>query len=274
MILSRPTIHILLLCGFLSACNSDPNSSVGQQETVETVQAETESPYPALLTQAFDAHGSYAKWEAQKTMDFKIDKDGVPERHLVNLKNRNTLIQYGEKYHIGFDGNNVWVHPNKAAFGKGSPRFYHNLRFYFVAMPFIIGDSGINYKVLPQKEMLGKNYDALSVTYNEGVGDAPDDEYILLLDPETHRMEWLLYTVTYYSGKPEMKYNALHYSEWQVVDDLLLPSKMEGYKYEDGKITDKRYERIVNDLFFSVAAPHPNFFEMPDGAEIDSLIQH
>ena len=265
------TVSIIVL--FFSSCTPE-TQSVDESQESEEVAVVAPPNYPNLLIQAFNAHGGLEQWQSMSTLDFAIDKDGQPEQHIVDLKSRKVIIEYGDQYRIGFNGKDVWVAPNKAAFGKGSARFYHNLRFYFVAMPFIVSDPGIKYEVLPQKNINGKNYDALSIKYNEGVGDAPDDEYILHFDPETHQMEWLLYTVTYYSGKPETKYNALHYNEWQEVDGLLLPQKMVGYKYENGQIGEKRYERAINILALAEVPPYPDFFEMPEVAEIDSLIQH
>ena len=74
------------------------------------------------------------------------------ERQEFNLEMRYALIIHPD-YLIGFDGQDVWISPNKELFKKGSPRFYHNLNFYFFTVPFIFSDEGVNYELLPEKEI-------------------------------------------------------------------------------------------------------------------------
>jgi hypothetical protein len=114
----------------------------------------------------------------------------------------------------------------------------------------------------------------MRITYENGTGDAPDDEYIICYNPEDYRMEWLFYTVTYFSGKESNSYNAIHYNEWQSLGDLLLPMKMTGYKTSGDSITEKRYERMFYDISLEENALSYTIFEMPENAEIDSLIKH
>ncbi len=253
----------------LTGCAESPSPS--KTDNLEPEPTTATVPLPDLLQSSLEAHGGLDRWESMKTMAYTVERREKPERHLIDLQTRKVLLTH-EDYKLGFDGQEVWVSPNKAAFGDGSARFYHNLRFYFVAMPFIVSDPGIKYEVLSEKELNGKKYDALRITYNEDVGDAPEDEYILHFDPETHQMEWLLYTVTYYTGQPGERYNALHYSAWQEVNGLIVPKKMEGYRFEDGQIGEKRYERLVEDFELTTIQPDPAQFEIPKEAEIDSLI--
>ena len=227
---------------------------------------------PIILKQGLTAHGGLARWNALHTLEYTIQKKEQPEKHVVDLKSRKVHISHPD-YQIGFDGKDVWVTPNKEAFGKTSPRFYHNLIFYFYAIPFVLADPGINYEMLPQKEIRGQLYDVVKISYNEGVGDAPDDYYIAHFNTETHLMDWLLYTVTYFSGNKSEKFNILNY-EWQTINGLTVPSKMIGYKYADGQVGDLRYERPFTAVQLRTDKVNPAIFAMPQGAEIDALITH
>ncbi len=273
----RYIFHCFLLISIAitnNACENTPSEDSTAQQADETTATSTENTsdrFPELLMEALTAHGGFDRWRSMKNMSFTVERKGSPEEHLIDLENRKVLLTH-EDYKVGFDGQEVWVSPDKAAFGDGSARFYHNLRFYFVAMPFIVTDPGINYQVLPQKEIQGTTYNALRVTYDAGVGDAPEDEYILHFHPDSNQMEWLLYTVTYYSGEPSEKYNALHYSEWQEVNGLLMPQMMEGYTYQKGKIGEQRYERAIDDFQMTTDKPDQSLFMMPEEAEIDSLV--
>ena len=253
----------LLLIGFIFAC---------QPQSPETPDEPTTptANLPEALSAALEAHGGLEQWQSMRTLEYEIERADSIEHHLIDLQNRKVLLSH-PNYKLGFDGQEVWVSPNKAAFGKGSARFYHNLVFYFHAMPFVLADPGINYEVLPQKEIEGRLYNAVKISYNEGVGDAPDDYYIAHFDAETNQMRWLLYTVTYYSGEANERFNALLYDEWVEVNGLLVPKVNKGYKYADGQIGEMRYERVFNNIKLSIEAPDQSLFEMPENAAIDSL---
>ena len=268
-------LSICLLAIFTFNCNPSNSNNSGTDSTSESKPSTTKTPtnLPAELIAGLNAHGGLGAWSKMKMMEYTLGEGDAAETHLINLANRKTLISQKD-FQIGFDGQEVWVAPNKNAYreGKSSARFYHNLNFYFFAMPFVLADPGINYEILPQKEMDGKTYDGVKVSYNEGVGDSPEDYYIAYFDSETHQMYLLLYTVTYYSGEANEKYRALVYDNWETVNGLLLPKTLKGFTYEDGELGETRYEKVFENLKLSETAPEEGLFEMPAEAEIDSLI--
>ena len=225
---------------------------------------------PAELLAGLKAHGGIGAWKEYGQLSYDLTKRGVNEQLVTDLHSRKVLLTLSD-YKIGYDGQNVWIAPNKEAMGKGSPRFYHNLNFYFFAVPFVFADPGIKYEVLPAREIDGKVYDAVKISYNEGVGDAPGDYYVAHFDQETHQLYLLLYTVTYFSGKPHENYNAIIYHEWQNAGGLMVPKLMKGYKYADGEIGEQRYEARFDNVVFEEKTPAPSLFAMPENAEIDSL---
>lgn len=266
----NPTMNMkkLYYCLFCMAV-ACATPTVEEQSTTTPI-----NPLPEILERGLEAHGGLAQWQQMRTLEFDIQKDSTTVEHqLIDLQNRKVLLRT-DQYQVGFDGQEVWVAPNKAAFGSRSARFYHNLLFYFYALPFLAADPGINYEALPNTKFNGKTYDAVKLTYNEGVGDAPEDEYILYFDSASHQMEWLLYTVTYFTGQKGKKYNALHYAEWQNVNGLLLPELLSGYTFTNDSIGTKRYDRRFENVRIQTATPDQTIFEMPAVAEIDSLIQN
>lgn len=268
--------HQLLLFFFIGTlllnCQSPANKeAINEESTTEETLPKVE--IPQALADGLKAIGGLDRWNEMHFLQYDITRRGKTETHLTNLKNRKILITHSD-YKIGFDGKEVWVAPNKAAFSGSSARFYHNLLFYFFAIPYVLADPGINYEILPEKELDGKTYIPVKVSYNEGVGDAPDDYYIAHFDKETHKMYLLLYTVTYYQGATSEKYNALVYEEWQKVNGLQVPKIMKGYKYENGALGELRYESIFSNVSLSTTPADEAMFEMPVQAEIDSLIKH
>ena len=256
---SKIILHLsflLLLLG--TACNK---SIIPNNTTTPAIKL------PSVLQTALNAHGGLQAWNNVNTIEYTIQKKEQPEKQIIDLKSRRVRIE-NETYTLGYDGQEVWVSPNKAAFGKGSPRFYHNLIFYFFAAPFVLADPGIVYEKLPNKTIKGQTYEVLKISYQSGVGDAPDDYYIAHFNTKTHLMDWLLYTVTYYSSEKSEKFSALHY-EWQEINGLFVPSKMTGYKYADGEIGDLRYERPFLSVQLKKEKMKDAIFAMPQGAEID-----
>lgn len=262
-------ITLIIVCGW--SCKPQNKESV----IADTPESKTEDKanydhIPAELLAGLDAHGGVETWKKYGKLSYDLTKRGNSEQLVTDLHSRKVLLTMSD-HKIGYDGQNVWISPNKEAMGGGSPRFYHNLNFYFFAVPFVFADAGINYEILPAREIDGKLYDAVKISYNEGVGDASGDYYVAHFDQETHQLYLLLYTVTYFSGESHENYNALIYQDWQNVGGLLVPKMMQGYKYADGEIGEQRYEARFENVVFEENAPDPSQFAMPENAEIDSL---
>ncbi|MEQ9413151.1 MAG: DUF6503 family protein [Cyclobacteriaceae bacterium] len=239
-------------------------------------KAETAIDHYALLPDSYKevlkVHGGLEKWRSFGTLeyDLKHEKDSIPTEHYtLDLRNRKDLT-VADSFQIGFDGNEVWVAPNKKTYKGRSARFYHNLYSYFFTIPFVVADPGVIYAE-DTLTVNGKLYDVISVSFEEGVGDADEDAYKMLIDPTTKRFEILLYTVTYYTGEAHENFNALSYEDWVDVNGLQFPSKLVGYKYTHGTTGDKRYEVTFNNIQLKEERPNQDIFNMPTRAEIDSL---
>ncbi|WP_051052737.1 DUF6503 family protein [Fulvivirga imtechensis] len=259
---------LFLLVFTASACSDKPS------DRPDAVIAKKNKPeYPHILQKALDAHGSSAHWQTFYSLEYDLTTTlgkEKKEHQLIDLKSRKVRIS-GSSYTIGFDGEDVWVTPDKVAFAQMPPRFYHNLVFYFFAMPFVLADPGINYEDLGEREIEGKRYLALKVSFQKGVGDADGDLYIAHFNPETFQLEVLLYTVTYFSGEKHENYNVLVYNEWQQVNGLTVPKVMTGHKYEADSIREVRYRAEFSNVDLSDKQADASLFLRPAGAEIDSL---
>lgn len=243
---------------------------IGCQQDTSQSDNSTAS-YPKALSKALEAHGGLDRWKSMHTLKYTMIKSEKPEQHSVDLHTRKVRIAH-EDYTIGYDGKEVWVAPDKAAFGNSSARFYHNLYFYFFALPYLAADPGIVYTELPVREFNGKKYDVVKIGYESGIGDAPDDEYIMHFDQQTGLMHLLLYTVTYFSKEKSDRYNAIIYDDWIDVNGLKLPGSFKGYKYENDQLGDQRYERVFVDHYLDEQPLVESTFAIPAVSEIDSLL--
>lgn len=220
--------------------------------------------YPADLDKVFDKHGTLDKWKAMKSMTYEIVKEEGNEKQQIDLLSRAERID-GSNFSSGYDGKKYWVEADTSY--KGKPKFYTNLIFYFYAMPFVLADEGINYSKIDPLVFEGKSYPGYSISYNDGIGISPQDEYFIHYDAETHEMQWLGYTVTYFSGEKGTKTSWIRYNDWKDFNGLKLPNSLSWYKSEEGKITELRNTRNFTNVAVSSEAFPKGTLQMPEGAK-------
>ncbi len=230
----------VLIC--LSACQSKTLERANK--TVKTEKVEIEKAYPKSIMQVFDAHGGINNWNKYQSLKFEIESVDFNEKNTVNLKSRESLIE-NKNHFLGFDGKNVWLQAKDTMTFKGNAKFYYNLMFYFYAMPFVLADDGIQYTDAVPLQYEGKTYPGIRISYNVGVGESPEDEYILYYDQDSKKMVWLGYTVTYFSGEKSNKFSLIKYEEWESVEHVFLPKKLQWYKFDNGIVGEKRESTAV-----------------------------
>ncbi|MCZ4320136.1 hypothetical protein O4H26_14175 [Aequorivita viscosa] len=252
----KKLILLFTLVLSLWACKNDQKTS-GEDPRVEGTELDTtgvEAPageardasanipktFPTQLQNVFTAHGGLDHWKQMNNLCFEMKGKNGDEVHTISLPNRQNKIE-SKDWSIGNDANGVWLLRHDLGY-EGNPVFYHNLMFYFYAMPFIISDPGTNYTAVEPTELDGEMYNGVKISYNDNVGDSPEDEYILYFDPTTNKMEWLAYTVTFKDQKKSDDWHYIKYDKWQEVNGLLLPEKMVWYNVENGKPKGKKMD--------------------------------
>ncbi len=231
----------------------------------KTTQTNLEKTYPRPLQTVFIAHGGLDNWKKINNLCFEMKGKNGLETHTVSLPDRKTKIE-SKDWSIGYDGKGVWLLKNKLGY-EGNPIFYHNLMFYFYAMPFVISDPGTNYEAVAPTELDGKLYNGLKVSYDNGVGDSSKDEYILYFEPGTNKMVWLAYTVTFMDQKKSNDWHYIKYDKWQDVNGLLLPEKLTWWNVEDGKPTDEAMDIRFNKVTATETMLESSVFAKPAEAE-------
>jgi len=220
--------------------------------------------HSASLTKVLDVHGGYEQWSKMKSLSYSKGNEFT----ITNLQNRKILVESPEQT-IGFDGAEVWVTPDTVDASRA--RFYHNLFFYFYAMPFVVGDPGAFYEDVDPRELKGKTYNGIKISYGENIGDAPDDNYILWYDPETGKMEWLMYTVTYSSGGPSDSYHLIKYDQWTEVNGLILPKAIQWHQFENDSVGEMQNEVLFENIEVTQDPPADSLFVMPENAQVAPL---
>ncbi|MFI1770867.1 DUF6503 family protein [Thalassobellus citreus] len=254
-------LSVLLIV--LVACKQSKATKI---EDVQSTKVEVKN-YPETISKVFKTHGGLNVWNTMKTLSFAIPKPDGKEITTVNLKNRKSRIDMS-KHILGFDGKDVWLHKKDTIGYNGDAKFYYNLMFYFYAMPFVLADNGIHYETAKALEFDGKQYPGIKISYESGVGESSDDEYIMYYNPETYQMAWLGYTVTYFSKEKSKDFHYIKYNDWQRINGVLLPKTIQWYNVVNGKITDKQNDVDFVDVMLSKENPDSTIFAKPEKAEI------
>jgi hypothetical protein len=219
---------------------------------------------PEAFKNLLDAHGDWNQWIDAKSFSFNMvhETNLSWENHYVDLVGRRVRID-GDTWQIGNDGEKVWISPNRQAFQGQSVRFYHNLYFYFYSIPYIFTDPGVNVKITEPKTLNGISYEAFEVTFDEGKGDSSGDQYFILIDPETDRLAWLLYKVTFFD-KNNQRFNALKYEDYRDAGGLVFPRILTGYTMENDSTKDIRYQVSFTGPLLVNEPMDEKLFKMPE----------
>lgn len=241
-------IVLFILIVFVSCKKAVNESKVVVTETQkEEVILDRSSDFPEDIAAVFKAHGGIQAFDQQQTLVFEIIKPNGNEKHSTDLKTRHARIET-DKYTLGFDGKDAWIKQDSTYFDK-DPRFYHNLMFYFYAMPFVLGDDGITYEKAENLIVGETTYPGYKITYSDGVGDSPKDNYFLYYDSTTYKMKYLGYTVTFFNKEVSDKVSLIEYADWNMVNGLLLPKTLKWRQYKDAVVGE-----IKNEVNFVNAA--------------------
>ena len=257
------TFLLVAVLAFVS-CKDTKKGTINYSEEHLDV---TTSIYPENISKVFEAHGGLDAWKKMNSLAFTMQKPDGDEITTTDLKNRKALIEM-PKHTIGFDGKEVWLYSKDETVYEGKPKFYYNLMFYFYAMPFILADDGITYEDVKPLLFEGVEYPGIKISYEAGVGESPDDEYILYYDAKTHKMVWLGYTVTYFSKEKSKEFHFIKYSNWQKVGNLLVPETLTWYDYENNLPTTKRNDLKFTNVTLSTKKINQDIFKTPEGAKI------
>ncbi|WP_396638248.1 hypothetical protein [Maribacter sp. R77961] len=253
---------ILVLFTVSLSCKEQvkPQEKLEQQKE----QIVVSNDFPEELEKIFDAHGGFAIWRKQKTLVFDLPKPKARETHTIDLISRKDKVTTAN-YSMGFDGEGVWLLDADKTY-KGDPIFYHNLMFYFYAMPFVLADDGINYAATENLEYEGVSYPGIRISYDNGIGVSSKDEYYLHYHPETFKMQWLGYTVTYRSGEVSDNVKWIRYSDWMDVNGLLLPKAITWYNYEGSTIKEEKSTVTFENMTLSDTKKEVGFYQKPEAA--------
>jgi len=223
------------------------------------------------LDKTYEAHGGLDNWHNQYSLTYRMigfplsPQVAKPNISTVDLKNRYNRIQ-SEEFIVGFDGEQAWSDPGPEAVGL-KPRFFSLGSFYFVGIPFVFADPGVVLTNEGSTTFNGKTYKFVKAGFEKGVGHTSNDEYYVLIDPETNRVALISHTVTEVA---EVERVTWVYDEWQTVNGLLIPSKLTFYPGWNPEDPGKGASYTVDNAKFSTESPDKSIYKPTAKAVIDN----
>lgn len=192
-----------------------------------------------VVERMIEAHGGLEKWRTAPTVSYKASLllPGAPtpmvSQGTVEQQTRRAYLEFPAMgARISWDGTKAWSENWQAPF---PPRFYALHSYFFMNLPWLAADPGVNLSE-PGTGRLWDDpteYITVKMTYEPGVGDTPDDSYILFIDPTSYRLKANEFVVTYADLLPPDAEASppflLVYEEFTTVGGLTVPTKASIY---------------------------------------------
>jgi hypothetical protein len=160
----------------------------------------------------------------------------------ISLKDSSTILVNQDK---------IFYSPNLK--DTSSVRFNAYTWSYFFMMPYKISDSGV---VLTENGRLiseGKTFPTQKMSFKKGIGDAPDDWYILYVDSVTNLLNTAAYIVSFGRTAKEAEANphAISYSSYKEVDGIPIATSWTFWEWnEKGGVTKKIGDATISNVKF------------------------
>ncbi|MBB6429546.1 hypothetical protein [Algisphaera agarilytica] len=227
----------------------------------------------APIRATLDAHGGLDTWQQQGTLTYVLTGFPLsgpmsqPNTSTIDLRSRANRID-GQGFTVGWNGEQAWSTGEPNSSGLPS-RFVTLGSFYFLGMPFVFADPGTVITERVDVEFEGQTYRSVGVGYEQGIGSTAEDDYVLLIDPESDRLFAIHHSVTE-TGVERVTWV---FNDWQEQDGLFAPARLTfyaGWNPDDpgqGAVTE------VSELDFRTQRPNANIYRVPADATIDQLAE-
>ncbi len=250
----------------LASCSSSNEVAAGPTAGKETRQ---------IVDAMIEAHGGFDAWSSAPTVSFESRflppgaTSTLVSREVIEQGTRRAYIDYpGSEMRVAWDGERAW---SEEWSGPFPPRFMALLNYYFLNLPWLTQDPGV-FLGDPETARLWDDpteYVTIKMTFGEGVGDTPDDYYVLYINPTTHLLKACKYIVTYSGILPEgvesTPDNIFVYEEFTTVNGLTVPTRCGIYELDQ---TPYASSEIVN---WSFSKPFDSSrMIMPEGGVVDT----
>lgn len=260
----------LLLILLIVGCGSGENQTSGADSSGTQIQS---SPDPAtaaataFIEEIKQAHHA-PKFFAHSAIAFDLKlsfggKSRLTGRVTMLTNSTKVKLERNDGATVLFDGEKVYRYPNDTNWPRA--RFDVLTWMYFFAAPYKLGDPGSQMELLGRFPLDSDTCETGKLTFGDGVGDAPDDWYIVYKSDSTNLLRAMAYIVTFGKSAEESEKaepHAIVYSDYHEVEGIPFAHRwtFTNWKQEEGVSRERGVAEISNVRF--VENPE---FTLPEG---------
>lgn len=106
---------------------------------------------------------------------------------------------------------------------------------YFFLFPYKLSDPGTNWSSYPNNKLNNTSYIAQKLSFQDGIGDAPEDWYIMYADSNTKRIDVAAYIVTANKSREEAEKNphAIQYLNYEGINDIPISTQWLFWEWDE-----------------------------------------
>ena len=268
-----------------SSTTASPAANWAAPEAVSVRVAEAEARLQQTeagqrVWASIEAHGGLVGWFSNGPLAYRFDYrrmngSGIDTYQEIDVWSSRAVHRMAadSSVSLGWTGTEAWQHPADADIGTNA-RFWALTPYYFVGVPFVFADPGVNHSPAQQLVLDGVTYDQVYITFGENVGDAPDDYYYLILDPQTNRVAGVRYTVTYpgfFDPGQRSAERLLLYDGEQSTAGLIFPTDYRSFLMTEDGPGDQATNIRLTDLSFRPDLPRTHF-DLPAAAAVQDAL--
>ena len=229
-----PFLFILLLL----SCKNDPKNT--SETTEDPITTEEKSNAARNLAETIETTHHKEDFFNNQAISFNLKVNfGGKERingKITMLTNSTKIkLEKEDGTTLVYDGDDVFLYPKQNNYDAA--RFDIFTWPYFFTMPFKLTDEGTKWQEKKERQLDSTNYLTAKLTFENNVGDAPDDWYIIYADKRTHLLKAAAYIVTY--GKDietaEENPHAIVYDRYFTVKSVPVAKYWKFYNWSEEK---------------------------------------
>ncbi|MEM8782652.1 MAG: hypothetical protein AAGE65_07310 [Planctomycetota bacterium] len=264
----------------LTGCKSDGNGA--EAFTTSAVACETCVAKDEVVKPIEAAHGkaAYDALGAEGKVvraDFDVDFGGgdlLAGTMWFDTGVGKTRMELDNGTVVVFDGEACWTSADAPEIPYGY-RFHALTWPYFAAAPFKLSDPGVSHEFLEEVPLTAKASSVASkMTFEAGLGDAPDDWYVVFPNPMDDSLAALAYIVTYDKSAEvaEKRPSIVFYTEPVTVEGVTFARELifHFWNRKKGVVGEPKGFMSVSDVAF-VDAP-AGAFDQPEGGVEAALL--
>jgi len=259
---------ILIAISFLTACDALKNGKV-ESESRDVDSTEIASTTPSdghLFVQSIEKAHHKAEVLNKELIQFDLNlmfRGKSRFSGTISMTPDGSLIKMHDSTKtVIWNGEEVFVSPDSVS--TEGVRFSVLTWTYFFAAAYKLSDPGAQMELLGEKSLsitasenadsAGVNYTAGKLTFDDGVGDSPDDWYVVYQDKETDLLAAMAYIVTY-GGKGQEKAeenpHVITYEAYTDIDGIPIATQWNFWTWnEEGEMDKLLGEAIVSNIQF------------------------